>query len=234
MKTISLIPTLLALTIQVMVQGQTKGNQITNVKADKINLHIVHQCKKTSTHKQLPILGEVKKQEKVIEASTSQLGYNELKAKADEFILQAKNVTEHVSKLNNENKIMQLEIATELQHQALVYQQKAFEISFQNSLAEFNFNKLEFYALLKSANNLTTIIEQCKIKHNEAEHELTMAKEMMQEAYAMPNLVAMVGTMSNAEEKEYIALKKQNQAIEQLKTVVVNSLTVKENLVCLK
>ncbi len=234
MKTISLIPTLLALTIQVMVQGQTQGNQITNVKADKINLHILQQYKKISTHKQLPILGEVKKQEKVIEATTSQLGYNELKAKAEEFVLQAKNVTEHVSKLNNENKIMQLEIASELQHQALVYQQKVFEISFQNSLAEFNFNKLEFYALLKSANNLTTIIEQSKIKHNEAEHELTMAKEMMQEAYAMPNLVAMVGTMSNAEEKEYIALKKQNQAIEQLKTVVVNSLTVKENLVCLK
>ncbi len=41
MKTISLIPTLLALTIQVMVQGQTQGNQITNVKADKINLHIL-------------------------------------------------------------------------------------------------------------------------------------------------------------------------------------------------
>ena len=143
-------------------------------------------------------------------------------------------VSNNALKLIADNKIMQLEIANQLQQEAYEFQKKSLEISFQNTLAEFNFNKIEFYQLLKSVDQTNDITTTCINKHNGAERDLKFAKEMLQEAYAMPNLASVVGTMSNAEEKEYLALQKQNQAIEQLKTIVLNSISIQENLVCLK
>lgn len=233
MKTITLIPTILAITLQLTVNSQTTTNKINNVSVDKINLHVVQQSKKSASYKVLPILGAVKKQAKVLDVTTT-FSFNELILKAEELTNQAKMVKEHALKLNDDNKIMQLEIATELQQQALIYQIKASEISFQNTLSEFAFNKLEFLQLLNSVPQLKDVITNCNNKHNDAERNLRLAKEMRQEAYNMPSLAGTLGTMSNAEEKEYLALQKQNQAIEQLKTIVLNSLGLKQLDVCIK
>ncbi len=244
MKTLIIIAAIVVFTTQ-SVNSQTNTTQI---KADKINLHVVQQPKKVASYKTLPVLGANKKHVELpnkantsanvntLETTikTSQLSFNDLKNKAEELTQQSKILTNNALKLTADNKIMQLEIAKQLQNEAYVFQKQSFEISFQNSLAEFNFNKLEFYQLLKSIVQTNNIVTKSIDKHNDAERDLKLAKEMLQEAYAMPNLAAMVGNMSNAEEKEYLALQKQNQAIEQLKTVVLNSIIVKENLICLK
>jgi len=244
MKTLTLIPAIMVLSIQITF-SQIQTSQ---VKVDKINLHVVQQPKKATKNKTLPVLVSEKKQVAVSKKSstslnintleattkTTNLSYNDLKIKAEEFFNQAKMVSNNALKLIADNKIMQLEIANQLQQEAYEFQKKSLEISFQNTLAEFNFNKIEFYQLLKSVDQTNDITTTCINKHNGAERDLKFAKEMLQEAYAMPNLASVVGTMSNAEEKEYLALQKQNQAIEQLKTIVLNSISIQENLVCLK
>lgn len=236
MKTITLISTLLVLTVQLTVKGQTQGNQVNNLKADKINLKITitPQSKNTAKYKILPVLGEVSKSETVVIKDLKTINLEDVKSKADELTYQASLLTNNALKLKADNKIMQLEIAKIIQNEAYGFQKQSYEILFQNTISEFNYNKLEFNSLVKSADGFKTLVELCKAKHAEAEYELNLAKEMMQEAYAMPNIAATVGTMSNAEEKEFVALKMQNQAIEQLKTVVLYSLTLKENLVCIK
>ncbi len=234
MKTTTLIPTLLALTIQVMVNGQTQGNPANQIKIDKVNLHVVQQHKKASTKKALPILGFKLKNIAIETAITKNYSYNQLIVMSQSFALQANQLNENVIKLNGDNKILQLEIVNELKKQAYTYQLKASEISFQNTLSEFNFNKLEFYSLLKLAPQINDIITKCTNTHNEAEYNLKLAKEIRQEAYAMPNLASIVGTLSNAEEKEYLALKKQNQAIELLQTISASIYTLKNNSLCLK
>ena len=138
------------------------------------------------------------------------------------FALQANQLTENALKLNGDNKILQLEIVDELKKQAYIFQIKASELSFQNTLSEFSFNKLDFYSLLKLAPQINDIVIKCTSKHNDAERNLKLAKEIRQEAYAMANLASIAGTLSNAEEKEYLALKKQSQAIELLQTITAS------------
>lgn len=234
MKTTTLIPTLLALTIQVMVIGQTQGNQTRQSKTDKLNLHIVQQHKKTSTKKTLPILGFTTQNTAIQTTIAQNYNYNQLIVMSQSFALQANQLTENALKLNGDNKILQLEIVDELKKQAYIFQIKASELSFQNTLSEFSFNKLDFYSLLKLAPQINDIVIKCTSKHNDAERDLKLAKEIRQEAYAMKNLASIVGTMSNAEDKEYLALKKQNQAIELLQTITASMYAFKNNSLCLK
>jgi hypothetical protein len=188
------------------------------------------------------VLGTEKKLEKYTKVNTNDYGnininalnINDLKRKAEELMNETTILTNNALKFTNDNRIKQLEVVKTLQNEAYLNLKKAIELSFQNALAEYNFNKIEFLSLLKSANEINDVVEFCISKQAEAEYELTLAKEMMQESYAMPNLGAMVGTMSNAEEKEIEALKMQNQAIEKLKTIVVNNNNTISNLVVAK
>ncbi|MDX2173520.1 MAG: hypothetical protein SFY56_10380 [Bacteroidota bacterium] len=236
MKTITLTSILLLLTVQLTVKGQTQGKQVNNLKADKINFKITvtPQSKNTAKYKILPKLGDQTNTERVVTKESKVINLEDAKLKADELTSQVAVLTDNAMKLKADNKIMQLEIAEIIQNEAYGYQKQSYEIMFLNTISEFNYNKLEFNSLVKSADSFKTLVELCVAKHAEAEYELNLAKEMMQEAYAMPNIAATVGTMSNAEEKEIVALKMQNQAIEQLKTVVLFSVTLKDNLVCVK
>lgn len=242
MKTIFLITIVLMLLIQTMVIAQTQGKQETTLNTDNVKI-FWEQPQKTKAKRKIPmVLGAEKKLAEFTEVNTKDyaninitgFNINDLKHKAEELLNEAVFLTNNALKLTNDNKIIQLEIVKTIQNEAYLNVKKAIELSFQNALAEYNFNKIEFLSLLKSANEINDVVEFCISKQAEAEYELTLAKEMMQESYAMPNLGAMVGTMSNAEEKEIEALKMQNQAIEKLKTIVVNNNNTISNLVVAK
>jgi hypothetical protein len=242
MKTIFLNATMLILTMQIMVKGQTQGNKVNNFNTDKVKIRWEEPQKAKAKHNIPMVLGTEKKLEKYTKVNTNDYGnininalnINDLKRKAEELMNETTILTNNALKFTNDNRIKQLEVVKTLQNEAYLNLKKAIELSFQNALAEYNFNKIEFLSLLKSANEINDVVEFCISKQAEAEYELTLAKEMMQESYAMPNLGAMVGTMSNAEEKEIEALKMQNQAIEKLKTIVVNNNNTISNLVVAK
>lgn len=230
MKTIIYIQTLLAITLNLTVKSQNTAEP--NVKTEKVNLHVVQHSKTQPKHKILPVLGSVNKTTDITVSAPAVLSFNELKQKAENLIQQSQLITENALKFKDDNRIMQLEIALQLQKEAYTFQQKALEISLQNALADFNFNKIEFFSLIKTLTNSNSIVDYCKLKHAEAESDFSIAKEMLQEAYAMPTLAGRVGTMVNAEEKEYLALKKQSEAIEKLKSLVMQSSTLKKELLC--
>jgi predicted phosphatase len=55
-------------------------------------------------------------------------------------------------------------------------------------------------------------VSQIKNLINSASREIKLAKEMREEAYAWSNNAATLGSLSNAEEKEFLALNKLDEA----------------------
>lgn len=116
-----------------------------------------------------------------------------------------------------EEKNKLIKSANELRAQAELKQIQASEIAGKLNLEKFNNNKVIFVVLIKKVSANESVVEEAKIINTEAEYSMKLAKEMREEAYAMHNNAAKLGTMSNAEEKETEALNKQDEAINKIK-----------------
>jgi hypothetical protein len=112
--------------------------------------------------------------------------------------------------------------AAQLHEQAQLIRIQASEISGKISLQKFKENKKLFHSLCENTFAGETILRAAAEREEFAEHQMKMAKDMREEAYAMPNNGSKLGSMNNAEEKEFIALKKQGEAIAVLKQYAQN------------
>jgi hypothetical protein len=113
-------------------------------------------------------------------------------------------------------KIKMLEAANGIQKQSQLKQIQASEISGKLNLEKFNSNETAFKTLLFKTTDQDIIIE-AQLLNSDAVYSIRLAKEMREEAYSITNTAAKLGTMNNAEEKEFNALNKQGQAINLLK-----------------
>lgn len=109
-------------------------------------------------------------------------------------------------------------------------------IEFSESTAHINYskfieNKMTISTLLETYHGGIIVPKMVNQLSDEAEISIRMAKEMREEANAQPNNSAKLGTYSNAEEKETIALNKQGEAITMLeKTAHINFLNTTTGL----
>lgn len=161
---------------------------------------------------------------------------------ASELLKQAEelNSIEQVLRTSSKTKVGEeknrlVKSANELRSQSELKQIQASEITGKVNLETFNNNKVIFIVLIKKVNsNEAVIIEEAKIINNEAEHNMKLAKEMREEAYSMPSNAAKLGAMSNAEEKESIALNKQDQAITLVKKYTAGNTPKRTNDLVMK
>lgn len=200
MKTNLYISTLLALTIQVMVNGQTQGNQVYQnndnnlmVCAEKLNL--------TDAERSELLL--------VLDPSVFIKQANELKQKIQELRNDA------IGRSDEEKKVLFAE-ANELYKRAVVKQMEASEISSLITKEKFNQNKADLNMLVELNTVNSKASERAKDLIESAAQSLKISKEMREEAYAWTGLAAKLGNMGNAEEKELEALYLQNEAIDLL------------------
>lgn len=131
---------------------------------------------------------------------------DELTAKAQQLKTQAQDKT------GNERNAL-LEQASSLEKQAEEKQIQASEVSAQTAIAKSEINKENFNALIKAGKSDESSADEAKQLMEEADQALKQSKAIREEANAISNNAAKIGNLSNAEEKEQIAVNKQNEAI---------------------
>lgn len=107
--------------------------------------------------------------------------------------------------------------AVDLEKQAEAKQIEASETSGKITLDKYDVNKENVQTLLATNKADAGSVNQAKALMDEAEQAIKQAKAIREEANAMNNNSAKIGNLGNAEEKELIALNKQNDALAILK-----------------
>jgi hypothetical protein len=205
MKTRLYISTLLALTIQVMVNGQTPGNQAT--KGDYFGMKLNYQDEAT-----------VKEDKVAVKTTlTTQESAENLKQQAEDLILKSKYLREAAVNNTGLTKTELLEESNTLYKQAEMMMITALELSGVKNQEAFKLNKAGINQLLEKANLSAVASKQAQSLISDAEMNMRYAYEMREEANAMPTLAGKLGSLSNADEKETLALGEQNQALNILK-----------------
>jgi len=181
MKTLTYLPTLLALTIQVMVIGQTQGNQARKIRVD--------------------IMGPkepVKMNYANSNITISMQEYEQLLEQAHQLKVDAKKLREE---------------AVSIETQYIIKQIEASEVSGKISVQKFEQNKVTILDAFTRIPKNTITFTKANLSYTESERFMKIAKEMREEANAQLSIQAKYGDMTNAEEKEALALNKQQEVL---------------------
>ncbi|MBC7694664.1 MAG: hypothetical protein H7141_04370 [Burkholderiales bacterium] len=181
MKTLTYLSTLLALTIQIIVIGQTQYNQARKIRVDIMGPR--EPVKMNYANSNVTI--SIKEYEQILE--------------------QVKQLKINAAKLREE--------AVSVEMQSVVKQIEASEISGKISLQKFEHNRiiiLDAFTRIPK-NNIT--FTKASASYSESESFIKSAKEMREEANAQLSIQAKYGDMTNAEEKEALALSKQQEVL---------------------
>ncbi|MBP9068304.1 MAG: hypothetical protein KBG47_02270 [Bacteroidia bacterium] len=136
---------------------------------------------------------------------------------ADDLTLQANTLRNDANGKSGDEKAKLLSEADGLDKQAEQKQIEASELSSKISLSKFDVNKENSQTLLATNKADEATVSQAKALMDEADQAIKQAKSIREEANATTNNSAKIGNLGNAEEKELIALNKQNQALDLLK-----------------
>jgi hypothetical protein len=136
---------------------------------------------------------------------------------ADDLSLQANTLRNDANGKNGEEKDKLIKEADALDKQAEQKQIEASELSANISMSKFEVNKENAQTLLALNKTDEATANQAKTLMEESELAIKQAKAIREEANANTNASAKIGNLGNAEEKELIALNKQNEALGLLK-----------------
>lgn len=138
---------------------------------------------------------------------------NDLLKLAEALAYQARRLKKEADTKTGNEKNLLLSDAAQFEKNCLLKQIEASEIFGTMSQVKFNSNKETINKLI-----VTVKLEESKMSHTRAlivssEKNMQLAKDLRQESYLNSSLAARLGNMSNAEEKELLALGEQSQAI---------------------
>lgn len=210
MKTRLYISTLLALTIQVMVNGQTPGNQA--IKGDYFGMKLNYQDEATVKEDKVAVKTTV----------TTKESAQNLKQQAEDLILKSKYLREAAVNNTGLTKTELLEESNTLYKQAETMLTTALELSGVKNKEAYTLNKAALNQLLEKTNLSAISSKQIQSLVADAEMNMRYAYEMREEANAMPTSAGKLGSLSNADEKETLALGEQSQALNILKGFAYN------------
>lgn len=223
MKTQTLLTAILVLSIQVMVNGQTPDNQIGNGRArtlptlGAIKAHTASQATpalKTTSNAQTIAITSSSPQNNVYYNVGS---YKELLTQAEELLSDAKILRNEAENNTGPEREAYLKQANIIYKQAEANQLKAAEIAGKTNKEQYRINKENLNAILVINQGDEYATQQAKDLISDASFNIRLGQEMREEAYAMPTSASKLGSLVNAEEKEALALKMQNKAVEILK-----------------
>jgi len=227
MKTTNLLTALLVLTIQVMVNGQTSGSQnsyrilpVLGSKAANTNTSDISPNNKEKVYPTL-LSTEIPANTESTSGETNNINTrsyaNQLIKQAEELTIRENTLRKEAQTKKDEEKKKLIASASALFMQATIKQILASEINGKLNLEQYNVNFVTFNTLIVKLDESTTVYVLASELKQEAAFSIKQAKEMREEAYSLKSLSARLGVLSNAEEKEVVALEKQQQAIEIVK-----------------
>ena len=231
MKTRIYLSTLLALIIQVMVNGQTQGNQASG----NDNFGMVLKYHDEGTKKQF-MDGKEVIQDKVAVATvpSAKSSGQTLKQQAEELSLKSKYLREAAVNNTGLTKTELMEESNALYKQAEMMFITALELSGVTHKESYTLNKANISLLLDKSNVSAVAGKQVQSLIADAEMNMRFAYEMREEANAMPTTAGKLGSLSNADEKETLALGEQNQALNILKGYAFNLAGIDINTTAIK
>jgi len=186
----------LALTIQVMVYGQTPENQV-----------------KKGKFENLKVGGSMSAYNKSLLNSATLEDAKNYQLKAEELQAAEKKLRAQANTKKGPEKAKLIADANKTAKQVELLLIQVSEINGKYNLESFEFIEEVYLTLLKDPNVNDNYVYRAKELNEEAQQTLKLAKEMRQESYAMPNNSGKLGTMLNAEEMESIALAKEKEAL---------------------
>lgn len=198
----------LALTIQVMVYGQTPANQ-------------------AKKFENLNVGGSMSAYNKSLLSPATLDDAKKYLQQAEELQLSEKRIRAAANTKKGQEKAKLIADANKIAKQVELLLIQVSEIKGKYNLETYQFVEEVYLALLKDPNVNDNYVERSQEIINEAVQTLKLAKEMRQEAYAMPNTAGKLGTMLNAEEMEDIAIAKQKEAISVLNKISSVTFAVK-------
>ncbi|MGZ3884841.1 MAG: hypothetical protein ACXVPQ_04950 [Bacteroidia bacterium] len=205
MKTTTYLATVLALIIQVMVKGQTPNHQ-SAASSGKI-LHDI-SAKKVSAEQNASPLTEL-----IV-----------LQRQSDSLMTLSLQLREESKTLSESAKKEVLAESYKLYKQSEVMQLRLSRASEKIMKEQFNTNVTGYNALLELSFASEAALSKAILLFSEAQRAMRLAEELREEANALPVISQTLGSMNNAEEKEWIAVKKSGEAINLLRTASVSPL----------
>lgn len=189
---------LLAIAIHAMVKGQTPANQ-----AFETNKHFVLGYANYTE-------AERREFSRVEDPTELNLRAEDLRNRSAQLKKVAlRRSPEERERLNRET--------SELDHKADLCQLAAAELAAYNTREEFNLSRVNYKAILENTEQGQPGTVKAATLYAMAVKSYRMATEMREEAYALPSISATLGNLHNAEEREFIALIKINEAIQILR-----------------
>lgn len=226
MKTQFYLTTLLALTIQVMVIGQTQDNQVSGRRvrtlptlgAIKAHTEVLVATPKTTVVSPAPVqtqaVTNTSPQNNVYYNASS---YKALLTQAEELLSDARILRAEAENNTGPEAERYLQQANIIYKQAEANQIKAAEIAGKTNKELYRINKENLMAVLAINKGDEYSTTQAKDLMESAAMNLRLGQEMREEAYAMPTSASKLGSLVNAEEKEALAINQQTKAVEILK-----------------
>lgn len=135
---------------------------------------------------------------------------------ADKLLIQASQINQTTAAKNNSHSASKLLQVSQLENQAYTIKIKVAEFNFYQNQQEFESNQLQINCLIHSLNEEDNLVIVSYELILESKNDMKLAKELREEAYAQPNLIKILSAMSNAEDKQLLALYKQKRALETL------------------
>lgn len=144
---------------------------------------------------------------------TGESDRNELLKLAEALAYQSRRLKREADTKTGTEKDRLLTEAAQFERNCLIKQIEASEIFGTISQVKFNSNKETINKLITTVSLEETKMARTRSLIVSSEKNMLLAKNLRQESYLNPSLPARLGNMSNAEEKEVLALGEQSQAI---------------------
>lgn len=138
---------------------------------------------------------------------------NDLLKLAEALAYQSRRLKNEASTKTGNEKNQLLSEAAQYEKNCLLKQIEASEIFGTMSQVKFNSNKETINKLIASGKLEESKKSSTRSLIVSSEKNMQLAKELRQESYTRPSLEAKLGNMSNAEEKEILALGEQSKVI---------------------
>ena len=187
MKTKTLILTLLALIIHVVVRSQTPVNQ-------------------AFQHDKNYVLGYANYTELEIREFSMVDDPSVLLIQAEELIARAKKMKAVASSKRGEEQTRIVDVANELLKQANIKKLAACELLAFNNRMEFKLLKSSFMNMLGNYDQSDSTVIKAKSMLLTAVRSYRFAVELREEAYAQRNIPSILANLHNAEERESMAI----------------------------
>ncbi len=136
---------------------------------------------------------------------------------ADELSLKASTLKNDANSKSGAEKDNMIKEAEGYEKQAEEKQIQASELSAKITQDKYDVNKENVQSFLDAKKSDEGTMSQAKALMDEADQAIKQARAIREEANAIKNNAAKIGNLGNAEEKELIALNKQNEALNLLK-----------------